>query len=342
MTVREILRFADNAAAIAFYNQDLTARGLQSGATTKSRPGPPSGTDVQRLRDDNSTDTPLISGATPYTVTVAAAGTTSGEVAGRAVPASGSLPIAGTVEATQAQPLWIIMWKGQSNLRGNSETIDAADVADAQAYTHLAGPSFLPARLWDAAAYESAADPLLNPSGARNTGKMGFVVAAVRALIAAGAVPSGYTPAIVMCGYNSTGFSNDRWRVGDDLYLAAIEAGTGALASVSGSVIGAYVWCQGEEDESLSEVQYAAYLDAAIAGYRAALGDAPWITVGICDDLSSSWDPIRAALADTPNRVTSSAYVSTVGRATHDGLHYTRAAYLLIGADVATAIEALI
>lgn len=342
MTVREILRFADNAAAIAFYDQDLTARGLPSGATTKSRPGPPTGTDVIRLRDDNVAATALISGATPYTVTVAAAGTTSGEVAGRAVPASGSLPIAGTTEATQALPLWIVAVIGQSNARGNSDTIDAADVATAQAYTHPSVPSYLPGRLWDAGAWESAADPLLNPALSRNTGRIGFGSAAVRALITAGAVPSGYTPAIVMSGFNSTGFSDSRWRVGDDLYLDTIAAVENALASVPGSVVGGFAWCQGEADESLTQVQYAAYLDAAIAGYRAALGSAPWITVGICDNLSSSWDPIRAALADTPNRVANSAYVSTVGRATHDGLHYTRAAYLLIGADVATALEALL
>lgn len=342
MTVREILRFADNAAAIAFYDQDLTARGLPSGATTKSRPGPPTGTDVIRLRDDNVAATALISGATPHTVTVAAAGTTSGEVAGRAVPASGSLPVAGTVEATQTQ-LWLIVAAGQSNCRGNSETIDAADISDAVGWMHPTGASYLPSRLWLAAlAWEAGDDPLTNITGSKNTGKMGFLVAAARALIAAAAVPEGYTPAIVMCGVNSTGFADSRWRVGDDLYLATIAAAQNALASVPGSVVGGYVWCQGEADESLTQVQYAAHLDAAIAGYRVAIGDAPWITVGICDNLSSSWDPIRAALADTPNRIANSAYVSTVGRATHDGLHYTRAAYLLIGADVATELGALL
>jgi len=342
MTVREILRFVDNAAAVAFYNQDLTARGLPSGATTKSRPGPPSGTDVIRLRDDNSTDTPLISGATPYTVTVAAAGTTSGEVAGRAVPASGSLPIAGTVEATQALPKWIIVGITQSNLRGNSETIDAADISDGIGWTHPGAPLYLPSRLWASTAWEKADDPLTNIAGTKNTGKMGAIVAAVRQLIADEVVPSGYQAAVVMCGVNGTGFSDSRWRVGDDLYLGTIEATQQALASVTGSVVGAYVMIGGEADNALTEIQFAAYLDATIAGYRAALGSAPWIQVGICDDLASGWDPIRDALADTPNRVANCDYVSTVGRATHDGLHYTRAAYLLIGADVATAIEALI
>lgn len=138
---------------------------------------------------------------------------------------------------------------------------------------------------------------------------------------------------LVQCGEGSTGFSNSRWRVGDDLYLAAIARANSALGSRTGNRLGGLLWHGGETDAlaSWTESQYATAFDAMVVGLRAGITGASQMPVVVGGMLSAFVNgnvaraPVQAALVATPGRITKAAYadpLSPTVLTSDDGVHF--------------------
>lgn len=136
---------------------------------------------------------------------------------------------------------------------------------------------------------------------------------------------------IVMHAVGGTGFSNNRWNVGDDLYEGLIIRANAALSWGSGvKTLDKFLWHQGEADAAFSSADFnihANNLDSLIAGVRSSITGATnigFILGGFVPNFDDpSYDAVKFAISDTPNRVTNAAYVSSDGLTdTGDNLHF--------------------
>ena len=110
----------------------------------------------------------------------------------------------------------------------------------------------------------------------------------------------------------------------------------------AGHELHSIIWCQGENEAArptMAEATYAGYLDDVVNGLRAQITSAssvPFIAIQIGSFLNGASYPnaanVNAAIADLPNRLANSAFVSNVGFASGgDNLHYSAAAARAIG-----------
>ena len=135
--------------------------------------------------------------------------------------------------------------------------------------------------------------------------------------------------------FAGTGFSDNRWNQGDDLYNAAISIIRVALARYPNARLRALLWMQGEREAAIpwTEAAYGVALDAMIAAFRSDLDQQVPVIVGgmrpgwLADD--GTRQPVEDALADTPNRVAFTAFAdpntATAVGTSGTGVHYTAA-----------------
>jgi hypothetical protein len=136
-----------------------------------------------------------------------------------------------------------------------------------------------------------------------------------------------------------TGFSDARWRVGDDLYADAVARINALFAANPGFEFGGFLWHQGEKDTGQTPAFYQSHLDAMIAGLRndvtVAGAETPFVLGQMVEAYyvgSAGRTAIQAVINDTPNRVAHTAVASSAGLADKgDALHFGAAAQRTLG-----------
>lgn len=116
----------------------------------------------------------------------------------------------------------------------------------------------------------------------------------------------------------NTALVNGPWAVGGAHYLTAISRANAAIAGIGfvGDTVSfkGIIWHQGEADKTngVSQVDYAAGLDATIAGFRSGITGAS-NSVFLLGGTIYATDPVQLAIQDTPNRVARCGYASADG-----------------------------
>ena len=142
-------------------------------------------------------------------------------------------------------------------------------------------------------------------------------------------MPEYKTSQVINGAVSSTGFSNDRWNKGDDLYEAAVAAANAAITENAGCVFRGILWHGGEADWSMSQSEYTTAITTFASDIRADIigGNVPIIVGGLkFAEISTEVAKIDAALQDLPNRITNCTYVSKEGLTDiGDGIHFDTA-----------------
>lgn len=76
---------------------------------------------------------------------------------------------------------------------------------------------------------------------------------------------------LLPCAVGGTGFTNNRWGVGQDLYARAITVANLAMAQNAGSTLKGILWHQGEADIGIAESTYTSKLQALVSGFRSSI-----------------------------------------------------------------------
>lgn len=139
-----------------------------------------------------------------------------------------------------------------------------------------------------------------------NPGQMGLDISFAEAALAA---RPNATIILIPLADGGTGFSDNRWNPGDDLYADAVARCNAAMAALPGAVFAGFLWHQGEKDVGFPG--YEAALDAMIAGLRTDVTAAGPTTPFILGQLVPGWvsgnagrEAVQAVITDTPLRVT--------------------------------------
>lgn len=157
----------------------------------------------------------------------------------------------------------VVLLAGQSNMVGFGLGYDAA----------LDGTPDPRIRQWSQTGARgrivAATDPLLHPGAA--AGRVGLGMSFARAYIATR--PPGRSLLLVPAAVGGTGFSDQRWNPGDDLFEGAVRRTRAALAAAPNACLAAILWHQGEADVgALTGPDYAARLGRTIAAFRRRIG----------------------------------------------------------------------
>ena len=238
----------------------------------------------------------------------------------------------------------LCLW-GQSQTKDGSALDPDVDIVDSRVkqwlqFNGIGGKSSI------FAGDEPLQHPLVWPS------QIGFTVAFAREYYVPNVLATGRKLLIVPDGTNGTGFDDEHWNVGGDLYEAAVARAIGALSTHPDNTFVGWLWAQGEEEAlagGWTEESYGVAFDAMQANARSRIpggATAPWVSlrlnptwVGAVEDRLA----IQASIDDLPNRDAYSAVADTAGQASSDGLHFTASAMRSIGAGtVATAYASLL
>ena len=163
------------------------------------------------------------------------------------------------LEATIQKPYDIILVMGQSNTMSGYGLINSIDCPDSRVdqlgrfdtYNYGVIP---------------AAEPLQNST--RQKGCIGFALTFAK-LYAAQKLEKGREVLIIPCGAITTGFGNQHWNRGNDLYKDAVDRTNFVLQHFPGSKLKCFLWHQGESDVSLGAANYQVLLENMIRGLYA-------------------------------------------------------------------------
>lgn len=154
---------------------------------------------------------------------------------------------------------------------------------------------------------------------------------------------------LIPAASGGTGFSDNRWNPGNDLYNAMVAMAQQFLANNSKNKITALLWHQGENDAgNLSKVQYAARLDAMITALRTAL-NLPNLPV-VVGQLAQGWVgtdagrlAIQNALTETPSRVSKTAVAVSTGLSANGTIiHFAPQSQRLFGKIYFEALQTIL
>ena len=120
---------------------------------------------------------------------------------------------------------------------------------------------------------------------------------------------------IVPCGHGNTGFVNNRWNKGDDLYLDLIMRVNYILNKFPGSNLEVILWHQGEHDANNNNLDYEYLLDKFINDLRVDLQDihTPFILGGMVPywvEQNNNREFFQNIISETPNRVLNTGYAN--------------------------------
>ena len=171
---------------------------------------------------------------------------------------------------------------------------------------------------------ELAADPLQHPDAPFNTGRIGPGMSFARTYLKA--LPTARKVLLVPAANAGTGFADQRWNPGNDLFEEAIRKTNAALATdTTGNCLAAVLWSQGESDVGrLTGPAYQTALDTMINTLRnrvtagAGADTAPFILGQFSPDwtfptASATQQAILDVINDTPKRQRFTAIASTAG-----------------------------
>lgn len=155
---------------------------------------------------------------------------------------------------------------------------------------------------------------------------------------------------IIHNGVSNTGITPgvtlDRWApVNNDLHAQAVSRVNTVLAAHPSYRFSGILWHQGERDgdDNVDQATYATNLDLVISTFRSQITGAanvPFILGQIADVYTpGTMAQIKAAVNDTPNRVTNTAVIANGGLATFDGVHFSAASQRTMGSLYEQAIE---
>ena len=118
---------------------------------------------------------------------------------------------------------------------------------------------------------------------------------------------------LIPCGYGGTGFVDNRWNKGDDLYNDAIDRVNFILENYSGSQIKVILWHQGEQDAIHDNNNYQLSLDRFINDIRLDIysDSVPFILGGMVpywveSDMNRMF--FQNTISETPSRVFNTGY----------------------------------
>ncbi|WP_349294657.1 sialate O-acetylesterase (plasmid) [Thioclava sp. 'Guangxiensis'] len=151
---------------------------------------------------------------------------------------------------------------------------------------------------------------------------------------------------LIPCAVGNTGFVDNRWKVGDDLYAAAVARSNAFFAANPGANLRAVLWHQGESDAATqaAATAYEANFDAMLAGFEAEIsamgGTTPVIVGGFSDDnLQQAYiGTVEAVHEDLPNRRAYTACVSADDLTLRDTVHFDAASQRVLGARYFAAL----
>lgn len=177
-----------------------------------------------------------------------------------------------------------------------------------------------------------------------NAGQMGLDITFAEDIAAA--FP-GHQIVLVPSAAGGSGFSDNRWNPGDDLYLDAVARTNAVMAANPDFVLAGFLWHQGEKDVGFAG--YQAALETMIAGLRQDVAAAGPATPFVLGGLVPGWvagNPARQATQDiidaVPGRVAASAVASAEGlTGAGSDVHFTAADLRGLGSRYATAWAAL-
>lgn len=148
-----------------------------------------------------------------------------------------------------------------------------------------------------------------------NAGQMGLDIAFAEAF--AVAYP-GVDLVLIPTGAGGTGFIDNRWNPGDDLYLDAVARTNAVMAQNPDFTFAGFLWHQGEKDVGFAG--YQAALDAMIGSFRQDVVVAGPATPFVLGGLVPGWtaenanrQAIQSVIEGTPERLESVAYASAEG-----------------------------
>jgi hypothetical protein len=224
----------------------------------------------------------------------------------------------------------VILLVGQSNMVGSVGPVDSVLDATDPRILQFGNAS---------QAFSLAQDPLDNFNITGNTVGMGMSIA--KAHLAT--LPATRGVILVPSAKGSTGFGDGFWLTTGQGYTKSIASANIAInySGLNNSLV-LIAWQHGENDQPMTESQYATPLDALISGFRSNITGASSIRfiVGQVPTWSTSYGAgVNAALAATPARVTNTAYITTsdltdgVGG---DGIHFDPASQRTLGARYAS------
>jgi hypothetical protein len=186
-----------------------------------------------------------------------------------------------------------------------------------------------------------AIDPLDHPQ--RDNG-VGLAMQFSRAYL--NDLPKGRGILLVPSAFGGTGFYQQRWNPGNDLFEQAVERANAAMATHPSNRFAGILWHQGEDDVRFwgsQPARYAAALDAAIYGFRARIAgaaSAPMIlgkftdswglvdtTFNAAGETTAAKANIMQAIDETTQRVPFTAVASSTGLPSPPGdpIHFSAA-----------------
>ncbi|HQT52418.1 MAG TPA: sialate O-acetylesterase [Phenylobacterium sp.] len=224
--------------------------------------------------------------------------------------------------ATDPTPYDALGVAGQSNTNNGYNINPAIDVSDP-----------LVDVINQAGVVSNAAEPL--PHFSTVADRVGFALAFARDRYVPNRLASGRKVLLIPCGLTNTGFTDNRWGVGQDLYNATLSLVGLALAKYPNAQLKGIFFQQGEKDAAaaVSQATYEAAQGATLQGFRDELGNAPIVVGGMVPEwvaADAARQPVQDAVASTPSRLSNTGYanpsVPTVipGRV-GDTIHYDAA-----------------
>lgn len=123
---------------------------------------------------------------------------------------------------------------------------------------------------------------------------------------------------LIPCALGGTGFVDNRWNPGNDLFEYSIQNVKNVLNLDSKNVLKAILWHQGENEVNNTSTLFKSRLDAMINAYRSRLNlpNLPFVL----GELVPSWFTVQSSriainntIKDTPNRLNNCACVSSEG-----------------------------
>ena len=120
---------------------------------------------------------------------------------------------------------------------------------------------------------------------------------------------------IIPCGHGSTGFINNRWNKGDDLYNDLVMRVNYIFNEFPRSNLKVILWHQGEHDAINNNLNYEYSLDKFINDLRTDLSDnsIPFILGGMVPywvDKQSNRINFQNIISETPFRIDNTAYAN--------------------------------
>lgn len=223
-------------------------------------------------------------------------------------------------------PMKGILAAGQSNKVGRGSPLDTAiDVGGPGVYQWTRGGAL--------ARIAPGNDPIDHVG---QTGLVGSSVSFARRLVA----ETGWTVCLLPGAEGGTSFWQNKWNPGDPNYLYAVQLANTFLQHEGNELICAeFQHGEGDTDNQDATDAYAARQEAMIAGMRQDIVGAenlPFLIGGMCPDWvagNARREQMQAILADTPNRVTNTAYVDPTGLTGNvdANIHYSAANQRILG-----------